>query len=51
MILAYLMFLKFNKYEVTIKVRGYTDGRNQQNWISKEDTPSSSISTEGLIIS
>ena len=48
--LAYLMFLKLKSDEVTIKGRGCADGRKQQDWISKEDTSSPTMSTEGLML-
>ena len=34
-ILAYLMFLKTNNYEVAVKVRGCTNVKKQSNWLSK----------------
>ena len=45
------MFIKLKNAEVEIKWRGRPDGRNQRNWLSKEDTSSPTLSTEGLIIS
>ena len=45
------MFQKLNNYKITIKRRGCADGRNQQNWISKEGTSKPTVSTEGLILS
>ena len=33
--LSYLIFLKLRNDEVKIKGRGFTDGRNQRNWIYK----------------
>ena len=45
------MFLKIEIDEATIKGRGYTDGRKQKNWLSKENTLSPTMSTEGLMIS
>ena len=49
--LAYLMFLKIKRDEVTIKGRGCADGRKQRDWLSKEDTSSPTLSTEGLMLS
>ena len=49
--LAYLMFLKLKSDEVTIKGRGYAYGRKQRDWLSKEDTSSPTVSTEGLMLS
>ena len=49
--LAYLMFLKLKIDEVRIKGRGCADGRKQRDWLSKEDTPSPTMSTEGPILS
>ena len=45
------MFLKLKNYEVTIKGRRCAYGRNKSNWISKEDTSSPTVSTEGLVLS
>ena len=45
------MFLKLNNYKVTIKGRGFTDGRNQRNWISKEDGSLPTLSTKFLMLS
>ena len=45
------MFLKLKIDEVTIKGRRCADGRKQQAWLSKEDTSSPTMSTEGLILS
>ena len=45
-----MMFLKLESDEVTIKGRGCTDGRKHWDWISKEDTSSSTVSTEGLML-
>ena len=45
------MFLKIRSYEVTIKGRGCADGIKQRDWISKEDTSSLTVSTEGLMLS
>ena len=50
-ILAYLMLPKLKKYYITIKVRGCVDERNQKNWLSKEDTSSPTVSTDGLMLS
>ena len=44
------MFLKLKIDEVTIKGRGCADRRKQQDCISKEDTPSPTVSTEGLML-
>ena len=49
--LAYLIFLKLNSNEVTIKGRGCADGRKHQDWLSKKDTSSPTVSTEGLMLS
>ena len=49
--LVYLMFLKPKSDEVTIKGRGCADRRKQRYWISKEDTSSLTVSTEGLMLS
>ena len=45
------MFLKLKSDEVTIKGRGCADGRKQRYWISKEDTLSPTMPTEGLMLS
>ena len=45
------MFLKLKIDEVKIKGKGYADGRKQQDWISKEDILSPTVSTKGLMIS
>ena len=45
------MFLKLKRDEVTIKGRGCADRRKHQDWISKEDTSSPTVFTEGLILS
>ena len=45
------MFLKLKSDEVKIKGRGCADGRKQRDWISKEDTSSPTVSTEGLMLS
>ena len=44
------MLLKLNNEAVAIKGRGCADGRNQRNWVSKEDTSSPNVSNDGLII-
>ena len=44
------MFLKLKSDEVKIKGGGCTDGRKHQDWISKEDTSSPTVSTEGLVL-
>ena len=49
--LAYTMFMKLKSDEVTIKGRGCADGRKQRDWLSKEDTSSPTVSTEGLMLS
>ena len=45
------MFMKLKSNEFTIKGRGCADGRKQRYWISKEDTLSPTVYTEGLMIS
>ena len=45
------MLLKINNYKVEIKGRGCAYGRKNQNWISKEDTSSPTVSTDLLMIS
>ena len=45
------MFLKLKSDEVTIKGRGCADKRKQRYWLSKEDTSSPTVTTEGLMIS
>ena len=45
------MFLKLKSCEVISKGRGCEDRRKQRNWLSKEDTLSPTVSTEGLILS
>ena len=45
------MFTKLNNDEFIVKGRGCVDGRNHQNCISKEDTSSPTMLTEGLILS
>ena len=49
--LAYLMFMKLKSDEVTIKGRGCADRRKHWDWLSKEDTSSPTVSTEGLMLS
>ena len=44
------MFLKLKRDGVAIKDRGCADGRKYQEWLSKEDTSLSTVSTEGLVI-
>ena len=45
------MFLKLNNDKVNIKGRGWVDGRNHRNCLSKEDTTSPTMSNEGLTLS
>ena len=45
------MFLKLKSYEVTIKGKGCADGRKHRDCISKENTSSPTVSTEGLMLS
>ena len=45
------MFLKLKIDEVTIKGRGCVYGRKQRYWLSKEDTSSPTVSTEGIMLS
>ena len=45
------MFLMLKSDEVTIKGRVRADRRKQRDWISKEDTSSPTVSTEGLMLS
>ena len=45
------MFMKLKIDEVTIKGRGCADRRKHQDWLSKEDTSSPTVYTEGLMIS
>ena len=45
------MFMKLKNDEVKIKERGCADRSKQRDWISKEDTLSPTMSTEGLMIS
>ena len=49
--LEYLMFLKLKSDEVKIKGRGCADGRKHWYWLSKEDTSSQTVSTEGIMLS
>ena len=44
------MFLEINNGNITIKVRGYTYERKQCNLLSKEDTTSSTMFTEGIFL-
>ena len=44
------MFLKLKIVEVTIKGRGCKDRRKHWYWLSKEDTSSPTVSTEGLML-
>ena len=44
------MFLKLKSNEVTIKGTECVDGEKQRDWLSKEDTSSPTVSTEGLMI-
>ena len=46
-----MMFLKLKSDEFTIKVRGCADRKKQRDWISKEDTSSPTVSTEGIMLS
>ena len=43
------MFLELNSYKVTIKGRGCAEERKKRDWISKEDTSSPTVPTEGLM--
>ena len=45
------MFMKLRIDKFTIKGRGCTNGRKQRDWISKEDTSSPTVPTEGLMLS
>ena len=45
------MFLKLKSDEVTIKRRGCAHGRKHWDWLSKEDTSSPTVSTEGHMLS
>ena len=45
------MFLNLKSDEFTIKGRGCADWRKHQDWLSKEDTSSPTVSTEGLMLS
>ena len=47
----YLMFLNHKNDEVSIKGCGCANGRNHRNWLSKEETKSPTVSTEGLMLS
>ena len=44
------MFLKLKSDEVKIQGRGCAGGRKQRDWISKEDTSSTSVYTEGFML-
>ena len=44
------MFLKLKSNEVKIKGIGCAGGRKQRDWISKEDTLSPTVYTEGLMM-
>ena len=44
------MFLKLKIDSVKIKGRGCADRRKQRDWLSKEDTLSLTVSTEGLML-
>ena len=44
------MFLKLKNDEVRIKGRRCADGRKHRGWLSKEDTPPPTISTEFLML-
>ena len=46
-----MMFQKLKIDEVKIKVIGCAEGRKHQDWLSKEDTLSPNVSTEGLVLS
>ena len=43
-------FLKLNNHEVIIKVRVCADVRKQWNWMYKEDTTSSTMYTESIMM-
>ena len=45
------MFLKLKSDEVTIKGRGCVYRRKQQDWLSKEDVLSPTVSTKGIVLS
>ena len=45
------MFLKIKNYEVTIKGQECVDGRKQRTWLSNKHTTSTTVSTEGLMLS
>ena len=45
------MFLNHKNDEVSIKGCGCANGRNHRNWLSKEETKSPTVSTEGLMLS
>ena len=48
--MAYMMFLKLKRDDVTIKGRVFAYGRKQQDWISKEYISSPTVFTEGLML-
>ena len=48
--MAYLIFLKLKIDEVTIQGIGYADKIKQRGWLSKEDTLSQTVSTEGIML-
>ena len=50
-ILPNLIFIKLKNNEVNIKGQGCAIGRNQRNWLSKENTTFPTVSTEGLMLS
>ena len=45
------MFLKLKSNEVAIQGRGCADRGKQLDWLSKEDTSSPTVSTEGHMLS
>ena len=45
------MFLKLKRDEVKFKGIGCAGGRKHRDWISKEDTLSPTVSTEGIMLS
>ena len=45
------MFLKLKIDEVTINGGVFENKRKQRDWISKKDTSSTTVSTEGLMLS
>ena len=44
------MFLELKNDEVTIKGRGFGDGRKNRDWLSKEDTSSPTMSNKVLML-